>query len=54
MSNSDIVASYPMRITQIRDQLVAIGKAIDDTKLVNVSLKGFPGSWEPFVQGICA
>jgi hypothetical protein len=43
-----------MRITQIRDQLVAIGEVVDDTELVNVALNGFPESWEPFVQGICA
>ena len=53
MSKLDIVASYLMRITQIRDQLVAIGEAVDDTELVNVALNGFLGSWEPFVQGIC-
>jgi hypothetical protein len=51
MSKSDTVASYLMRITQIRDQLAAIGEAVDDTELVNVALNGFPGSWEPFVQG---
>jgi hypothetical protein len=25
-----------------------------DAELVNVALRGLPGSWEPFVQGICA
>jgi hypothetical protein len=54
MSKSNTVASYLMRITHIRDRLVAIGEEVDDTKLVNVALNGFPGSWEPFVQGICA
>jgi hypothetical protein len=54
MSSSDTVASYLMRITQIRDQLAAIGEAVDDTELVNVALNGLPRSWEPFVQGICA
>jgi hypothetical protein len=54
MLRSDTVASHLMRITQIRDQLVAIGEAVDETELVNVTLNGFPGSWEPFVQGICA
>jgi hypothetical protein len=38
MSKSDIVASYLMSITQIRDQLVAIGEAVDDIELVNVAL----------------
>jgi hypothetical protein len=50
MSKLDTVASYLMRITQIRDQLVAIGEAVDDTELVNVALNGFLRSWEPFVQ----
>ena len=52
--NTYKVASYLMRITQIHDQLVTIGEVVDDTKLVNVALNGFPGTWEPFVQGICA
>jgi hypothetical protein len=43
-----------MRISQIRDKLVAIGEAIDDTELMNMALNGFPESWKPFVQGICA
>ena len=43
-----------MRITQIRDQLVDIGEAVDDTELVNVALSGFLWSWEAFLQGICA
>jgi hypothetical protein len=54
MSNSNTIASYLMKITQIHDQHVAIGDAVDETELVNVALNGFPGSWEPFVQGICA
>jgi hypothetical protein len=53
MSKSDIVASYLKRITQIHDQLVAIGEVVDDTELVNVALNGFLGSWEQFVLGIC-
>jgi hypothetical protein len=43
-----------MRITQIRDRLVAIGEAVDEIVLVNVAWNGFPESLEPFVQGICA
>jgi hypothetical protein len=49
MSKSGTIASYLMKITQIRDELVAIGEAVDDIELVNVALNGFPGSWEPFV-----
>jgi hypothetical protein len=54
MSKANTIASYLMRITQIRDQFVAIGDEIDDRKLVNLVLNGFIGSWKPFVQGICA
>ena len=49
MSKSDRVASYLMRITQICDQLVAIGEAVDDIELVNVALNSFPESWEPIL-----
>jgi hypothetical protein len=51
MSISDNVTSYFMRITQVRDQLAAIGEKLDDVELVNVALNGFPNSWKPFVQG---
>jgi len=27
---------------------------VHDAELVNVALRGLPGSWEPFVQGIFA
>jgi hypothetical protein len=53
-SSSNTIASYLMRITQICDQLAAIGEAVDEKKLVNVALNGLPRSWEPFVQGIYA
>ena len=54
MSRSDSIATYFMRVSQLRDQRQAIGDTIDDAKLVTVTLNGFPSSWEPFVQGICA
>jgi hypothetical protein len=54
MTNSDNVTSYLMRITQIRDQLAAIGEAVLDAELVNVALNGFIKSWGPFIMGICA
>jgi hypothetical protein len=46
--------NYLMNITQIQDQLAAIGETVQDVELVNVALRGLPKSWEPFVQGICA
>jgi hypothetical protein len=52
MSRSDNVTSYLMRITQVRDQLAAIGEKTEDVELVNVALNGLPKSWEPFVKGV--
>jgi hypothetical protein len=49
MSNEDTVVSYLMKITQIRDQLVAIGETFEDVDLVKVAFRGLPKSWEPFV-----
>jgi hypothetical protein len=54
MTNSDNVTNYLMRITQIRDQLAAIGEVVLDAELVNVALNGFTKAWEPFIMGICA
>jgi 2-phosphoglycerate kinase len=54
MTHSNNVASYLMRITQIRDQLAAIGKTVLKVELVNVALNGFTKSWEPFIMVIYA
>jgi hypothetical protein len=52
MSRSDNVTNYFMRITQVRDQLAAIGEKTKDIELMNVALNGLPKSWEPFVKGV--
>ena len=54
MNKSETVANYFMMISQIKDQLAAIGDPVDDVELVTTTLNGFPSSWDPFVQGICA
>jgi hypothetical protein len=54
MNKSETVSNYFMRILQIKDQLAAIGDSVDDAELVTTTLNGFPSSWDPFVQGICA
>jgi hypothetical protein len=35
---------YLMKITQIHDQLAKIGEKVEDAKLVNMALNGFPAS----------
>jgi hypothetical protein len=54
MENSESVTSYLMRVSQIRDQLAAIGNVISHKELVTTTLNGFPTFWIPFVQGVCA
>jgi len=54
MNKNDSVATYFMKISQIKDQLIAINEQIDDSELTTLTLNGFPASWRPFVQGICA
>jgi hypothetical protein len=43
-----------MRVSQIRDQLAAIGDAISEKDLITTTINGFPTFWIPFVQGVCA
>ena len=54
MSRTDTVATYSMKISQLRDQLKAIGDIVTDDELVTIALNGFSSSWDPFVQGICS
>jgi hypothetical protein len=53
MSKSDTINIYLTKVSEIRDQLKAIGDEVPDTELVTISLNGLPISWEPFIQRIC-
>ena len=54
MKGSKSVVTYLSRFTNVRDELVAIGETMEETKLVRTALHGFPKSWEVFVEGIVA
>ena len=54
MTSEDSVSSYFLKISRVKDQLAAIDDPINKRELVNIVLKGFPPSWESFIQGICA
>jgi hypothetical protein len=53
MTKSNSIATYFMKVSQLRDQIKAIGDTIDDAKLVTMNLNEFPSSRESFVQRIC-
>jgi hypothetical protein len=49
MSKTDMIASYIMKITKLRNQLVAIGERIGESEVVWITLNGFVPSWHHFV-----
>lgn len=49
MVSSDTIATYFMKVSQWRDQILPIGETIDDGDLVLVALNGLPTLWEPFI-----
>lgn len=52
MNRSESVASYFMRITDLRDQLGDIGETVPDRELSTCVLRGLPNSWESFIQSV--
>jgi hypothetical protein len=52
MMKADTIATFFMRISEIRDQLGAIGETITDRELVMTTLNALPRHWEPFLQSI--
>jgi len=52
MTKVDTVAPFFMEISEMRDQLGAIGETILDKELVLTTLNALPRHWEPFLQSI--
>ena len=48
MEKDEGVASFFTKISQVRDQLLAIGVKVDDDDLVQTAVDGLPSSWETF------
>ena len=49
MEKDEGVASFFIKISQVRDQLSAIGTLVDDDDLVQTVFDGLPSSWETFL-----
>jgi transposase InsO family protein len=54
MTKSESVTGYLSRITQVRDELGAVGEVISSTELVRTALNGVAKPWAVFVEGIVA
>jgi hypothetical protein len=52
MTKADTIVTFFMRISEIIDQLGAIGETISDRELVMATLNALPRHWEPFLQSI--
>ena len=46
--------SYLSRVSQIKEQLEAIGDMVEEAEFVVNTLNGIPRYWEYFIRGICA
>jgi hypothetical protein len=54
MTKAENVVTYLTRLTQVRDELGAMGEAIADSDLVRTTLNGVTKQWAIFVEGIIA
>ncbi|KAH9293142.1 hypothetical protein KI387_041649, partial [Taxus chinensis] len=50
MSKTDTMASYLMKLAELRDQIGAVGDEVKDNELVQIALNGFSPLWHNFVQ----
>ena len=54
MAKGEGVVPYLTRLTQIRDELGAVGSKTMDEELVWIALNGFSKPWDTFVKGVVA
>ena len=52
MKNAETIQSYFTRVSQIKEQLEAVEEEEED--IVITILNSLPGSWDSFIQGMCA
>ncbi|XP_059067683.1 uncharacterized protein LOC131858460 [Cryptomeria japonica] len=52
MSKGDLVMSFFMKTSELKDQLTTIGSEVVDKDIVMIALNGLPDSWNPFIQSI--
>jgi len=52
MGKEETISTFFSKIAQTRDQLAAIGVAVDDDDLVQTTVDGVPESWETFLSSV--
>ena len=54
MVKEEVCMTYLTRISQVRDELAAVGVVVTDPELVRTALNGVTAPWVVFVQGLVA
>ena len=54
MQKDESIHAFFTRISQINEQIVAIGDSVEEAEIVMTTLNGLPKSWYAFIRGICS
>ena len=54
MQDLESIQSYFTRVSQIREQIEAIGDSVEEVELVMTTMNGLPRPWDPLFKGICS
>ena len=54
MVKGEVVMSYLARISQVRDELAAVGEVVPNAELVQTALNGVSKPWVVFVEALVA
>ena len=54
IQNSETMQFHFTRVSQIKEQLEEVEENVEEGEIVMTTLNGLPGSWDSFIQGICA
>ena len=53
MDKNKTVASFFSRISQLKEQLLAVGSLTEEDDFIGAAIDGLPDSWAPFISFIC-
>ena len=54
IQNAGTIQSYFTRVSQIKEQLVAVEEEVENAEVMIATLNGLPGSWDSFMRGVCS
>ena len=54
IQNEETIQSYFTRVSQTKEQLEAVKQEVENIEVVIATLNVLPGSWDSFMQGMCA